>query len=111
MLDLVAARRGDLLLVDGAEIGENAVVEPQHGTDEVVEVIAYHAQFVEVVAADAEENARGVAHFVGERQITVLLQQFQRAGDLAAEEAELRAEVVDVEDERRLLAVAVPICR
>jgi len=105
-LDGVAAPGGQFALVDGAELGEDAVVEPQQGADEVVEFVALHAEFVQLVAADAEHHPRGVLLCVGEGHVAVLLEQFQGARDGPRIEALAGAEVVYVEQERRFAAVA-----
>lgn len=63
--------------VDGAEVGENPFVQTQQNTDDVVQIVADHPQAVEIVAADAEEDARGVGRFVQEGHVAVLTQDLQ----------------------------------
>ena len=105
-LDGVAAPGRQLALVDGAELGEDAVVEAQQRADEVVELVALHAQAVEVVAAHAEYHPRGVLLCVGQRHVTVLLEELQGAGDRPGVEVLAGAEVVDVELEGGAVALA-----
>ena len=72
----------------------------------MVEFVALHAEFVQLVAADAEHYPRGVLLCVGEGHVAVLLEQFQGARDGSRIEALAGAEVVYVEQERRFAAVA-----
>ena len=55
-------------LVPSSSMGRKSVktpfVQPQQDTDEVVQIVADHPQAVQIVAADAEEDARGVGRFV-----------------------------------------------
>ena len=102
----IAAPGGDLALVDLPEFGEDPVVEAQQRADEVIQLVALYAEFVEVVAAHAEHDPRRVLLCVGQRHVTVLLQELQGAYDRAGVEVLAGAEVVDVEQERCLGAVA-----
>ncbi len=72
----------------------------------MVEIIAVDADLVEIVAADAKDYPRGILHLVGEGHVSVLREQIHRRLHLADIEMFARAEIVDVEDERRVESVA-----
>ena len=72
----------------------------------MVEVVALDTDFIEVVTADTEHYAGRILHLLGEGEVAVLLQNLQCALDFAGEDVFASGEVVDVEQERTLQAVA-----
>ena len=91
---------GHLLHIHRAQTGKYTGIEPQNGAQDIVEVLAFDTQRIEVVAADTEHKPCGILLVVREDEVTVLLEHLQRILHRSHEETVTGTEIVQVHRHR-----------